>query len=47
MCSFLYEYIEKKLIETKIMISFIEMHGFYYAWLWIRDIWVWLWIHRS
>ncbi len=29
------------------MISFIEMHGFYYALLWIRDILVWitdLWI---
>jgi hypothetical protein len=29
----------KKLIETKIMVSFIEMNGFYYAVLWISDIW--------
>jgi hypothetical protein len=29
------------------MISFIEMHGFYYAWLWIHDILVLIWIRGS
>ncbi len=40
-------YRKKQLIETKIMISFIEMHGFYFALLWIRDILVWIWIRGS
>jgi len=29
------------------MIRFIEMHGFYYALLWFRDILVWIWIRGS